>query len=102
MAVTTKERLKAYPQVPTFAERRIQVVLSAWYGIAGPKGMPQEVSRKLKEVIYKMIREAETIKVIESLGYRYEFRPSEEFTQFVKEREKLIEKIIKEAGIPVN
>jgi tripartite-type tricarboxylate transporter receptor subunit TctC len=102
LAVTTPTRLKAYPSIPTFAERKFDVVLSAWYGIAGPKGMPKEVSQKLKEVIYKILREPETIKTIESLGYRYEFRTGEELTQLVKERERLVERIIKEAKIPVN
>lgn len=102
LAVTTKVRLKAYPDVSTFSERGLNVVLSSWYGIAGPKGMPKEVSKKLNDAIYKVMKEPETIKVIESLGFRYEFRDSEEFTKFVKEREKLVERIIKEAGIPAN
>jgi tripartite-type tricarboxylate transporter receptor subunit TctC len=102
LAVTTPTRLKAYPNIPTFAERGFNVVLSAWYGIASPKGIPKEIFQKLKAAIYKNLQELETIKMIESLGYRYEFRTGEDLTQFVKEREKLVTRIIREAQIPVN
>ena len=84
------------------AGKGLNVVLSAWYGIAGPKGMPPKVSKKLNDVIYKMIQEPETVKMIESQGYRYELRPGEEFARFVRKRGKLVEEIIKEAGIPAN
>lgn len=101
LAVPTEKRLKAFPDVPTFIERGFDVVYSSWWGIAGPKGMPKEVSQKLKDVLYKVLQEPEMIQAIEKLGYRYKFRNSEEFTSFVKEYEKLVKQISEEAKIPL-
>ena len=100
LAVTTQKRLTAYPDVPTFVEKGLPVVFSAWYGIAGPKGMPREVSQKLKDAIYKALKDPQIVQAIEGLGYRFEFRNSEEFTAFVKGYEELVKNIVKEANIP--
>ena len=101
LAVTSRNRLKAYPQVPTFKERGLEVVFSAWYGIAGPKGMPKEISGKLKEAIYKALQDPQVVQAIEGLGFRFEFRKSEDFTAFVGEFDSLVKKIAEEAKIPV-
>ena len=101
LAVTTMNRLKAYPQMPTFREKGLDVVFSAWYGIAGPKGLPKEVSQKLKTVIYQTLKDPQVIQGIESLGFRFEFRNAEEFTNFVREFDSLVKKIVEEAKVPV-
>ena len=101
LAVASKNRLKAYPQVPTFKEKGLDVVFSAWYGIAGPKGMPKDVSDKLKEAIYRALHDPQVIQGVEGLGFRFEFRNSEEFTSFVGEFDTLVKKIVEEAKIQV-
>jgi len=101
LGVSSKARLKAYPNVPTFTEQGLNVVLSAWYGVAGPKGMPKEVSQKLKDSFYKALKDPQVIKDIEKIGMRYEFRNSEELTSYVNEYEKLVKMIVEEAKLPV-
>jgi tripartite-type tricarboxylate transporter receptor subunit TctC len=54
--------------VPTFVEKGLDIVYSAWHGIGSPKGIPKEVSQKLKEVIYKVMRAPQTINGIKSFG----------------------------------
>jgi tripartite-type tricarboxylate transporter receptor subunit TctC len=101
LAVAAKERLKAYPNSPTFREKGIDAVYMAWLGIAAPKGMPDGVSKKLKEALYKVMEDPKTIQSIERLGYSAVFRKSEEFTRYVKEYEALVSMVIKEANIEV-
>lgn len=100
IAVANKARLKNYPDIPTFTENGMDIVYQTWLGIAAPKGMPREVSQKLKDVLYKVISDPQTAKNIENLGYNFEFRKSEEFTKYVQDFENLIEKVVKEAKIP--
>ncbi len=100
LAVTTKKRLDAYPDVPTFSEKGIGLVYSAWYGIAGPKGMPKEATQMLKMALYRSLEDPEVIKNIKALGFRFEFRKAEEFTSYVKEYSELIKMIIDSAQIP--
>lgn len=101
LAVGSKTRLKAHPNIPTFAEvLAADMVYWPFYGIAAPKGMPKEVSEKLKNAIYKALEKPESIDAIENVGLRYEFLKSEEFTKRVKEFDKLIKKVVEEAKIP--
>jgi len=101
LAVAARNRLKPYPQVPTFKEKGLDVVFSAWYGIAGPKGMPRDVAGRIKEAIYKALHDPQVIQGIEGLGFRFEFRNSEDFTSFVGEFDNLVKKIVEEAKIAV-
>ncbi len=100
IAVSSKERLKAFPNVPTYFEKGLNVVLSAWTGIVAPKGMPKEISEKLKNALYKALEDPQVIQGVEKLGNRCVFMKSEEFTKYVKEYENLIRRIVKEAKIP--
>jgi tripartite-type tricarboxylate transporter receptor subunit TctC len=102
LAVASKSRLKPYPDLPTFSEKGLNVVISAWYGMAGPKGMPKEVSQKLKDAVYKTLKDPQVINEIEKVGFRYEFRNSEDFTSYIREYEKLVKRIVTEAKIPVD
>lgn len=100
LAVASKKRLEAYPDLPTFSEKGLDIFYSAWYGIGGPKGMPPEVSQKLKNAIYKAIEEPEVVKAIKNMGFKYEFLKSEEFTGKAKEFGEIIKNVVEEAKIP--
>src|SRR5690606_20926385 len=44
LAVTGKDRFPGLPDVPTVAEAALPTYsATAWYGLLGPKGLPQEV-----------------------------------------------------------
>ena len=50
LAVTGKERFAALPDVPTVAESGLpEYSASAWYGLLGPKGLPEDVRARLAE-----------------------------------------------------
>jgi len=100
LAVTSEKRLRAWPEVPTFKEKGIDLVWSGWWGIGGPKGLPKNVISVLNNVLYRAMEDPNVAKTAESTGLRFEFRKHEEFTEFVKEYNKLIEMIVKEAKIP--
>lgn len=100
LAMATEKREKDYPDVPTFAELGYpDVLIGAWYGLAAPKGVPKEVSDKLKDAIYRTFQHPDVTKVLSDLGYTPAFLNAEEFTKFVKEGEKMYRRVAKEAGI---
>jgi tripartite-type tricarboxylate transporter receptor subunit TctC len=47
LAVTTRERADALPEVPTVADFVPGYESSQWYGIGAPKGTPAEIVNKL-------------------------------------------------------
>ncbi|WP_372619529.1 Bug family tripartite tricarboxylate transporter substrate binding protein [Falsiroseomonas sp.] len=57
LAVSTPERLAAFPNVPTFAELGFPKLTSAqWLGLSGPKNMPPAIVERLKAVVPPMLR----------------------------------------------
>jgi tripartite-type tricarboxylate transporter receptor subunit TctC len=61
LAVTTRQRLSALPDVPTVAEAcgLPDFESTTWYGVFGPPGMPEAITRRLNEEIVKIIEEPE-------------------------------------------
>jgi tripartite-type tricarboxylate transporter receptor subunit TctC len=58
LAVTSKKRSPALPDVPTLTEAGVKtadVDLSFWYAIFGPKGMPAPVKDKLAKAVEKVM-----------------------------------------------
>jgi tripartite-type tricarboxylate transporter receptor subunit TctC len=61
LAVTTRTRVPALPDVPTVAEacNLPGFESTTWYGVFGPAGMPEPIVRRLNEEIVKIISEPE-------------------------------------------
>lgn len=61
LAVAGKERLAAYPNVPTFAEAGFPQpgLPRVWIGIVGPKGTPKPIVEKLHAAITETVRTPE-------------------------------------------
>ena len=56
IGVTSAQRLKAFPDVPTYAEQGYpDLVGITWFSISGPKGMPKEVVEKLNKEIVRIM-----------------------------------------------
>jgi tripartite-type tricarboxylate transporter receptor subunit TctC len=57
VAVTTKERLPAEPDIPSIAESGLPGFdLSSWHALIGPKGLPQAVVERVNREIGKTLR----------------------------------------------
>jgi len=60
-AVTSKQRLKALPEVPTVAESGLpNYDVTLWYGLIGPKGMPADVVKRLNTEVNRILAMPET------------------------------------------
>lgn len=52
LAVSSKERLEAWPDVPTFAEQKTpEIDITGWYGWFAPANMPVQTAKALREKI---------------------------------------------------
>lgn len=70
LAVATPRRVAAAPGLPTTAEIGLpSVVVTPWYGLLGPAGMPREVSAKIVEAFSGARRAPEFRSRIVALGY---------------------------------
>jgi tripartite-type tricarboxylate transporter receptor subunit TctC len=57
VAVSTPDRSRALPNVPTMRESGINMELIGWNGISGPKGLPKEIVDQLNRVGNEILRQ---------------------------------------------
>jgi len=67
LAVTTPQRLKDFPDVPTFAEVGFpKVDLVGWSAIFGPKNLPGEVMEKWEQALQKVFKNPSWLAMVEN------------------------------------
>ncbi|UBU13546.1 tripartite tricarboxylate transporter substrate-binding protein [Nonomuraea gerenzanensis] len=68
-AVTTPERVKSLPDLPTTTEAGLpQLKVSVWHGLYVPKGTPQDVVQKLTEALKAALADQKVIDQMAKLG----------------------------------
>ncbi|MEU4548302.1 tripartite tricarboxylate transporter substrate-binding protein [Nonomuraea dietziae] len=68
-AVTTPERVKSLPDVPTTTEAGLpKLQVSVWHGLYVPAGTPQEVVQKLSEALKVALADQKVIDQMAKLG----------------------------------
>ena len=83
LAVMDNERSKFLPDVPTMKELGYPTILSnSTRGIAGPKGMPEPVLGKLREVLKKAMDDPEHVSKLETQGLGLKIMVGEEYAKY--------------------
>lgn len=103
LAVTGDKRMKAAPDIPTFAEAGYPTVdISLWQGMFAPAGTPNAVIDKLSSTIAAQVRTPEVTRVLEAQGAEPAGSTAAEFGRFVqKERERWLQ-VVRDAKITAN
>jgi tripartite-type tricarboxylate transporter receptor subunit TctC len=69
LAVTTRERTPALPDVPTTAEQGLPgVEATAWFGLQAPARTPRPIVDRISQEVNVIIREPEMARRIADLG----------------------------------
>lgn len=102
LGIANTERDPDFPNVPTFKEQGLpRVVIQSWYGIAVPKGVPEEIVNILKDAFVKAIQHPDTAQILKHIGFTPTYRNAEDFAKFVESMEQMYTRVAKEAGIKV-
>lgn len=100
IVVSAPQRIPSLPNVPTFADVGLPVVNRvAFYGIVGPKGLPDDVTKKLHEVITKTLQDATIRKRIEETGSLVIANTPAEFAAQIKEEFEVYAKVVKDRNL---
>jgi len=84
LAVTTRQRSKALPGVPTLIEAGlVDFDVSAWYGVAAPAGTPAAVLARIEQALDKLSRDPEIARTMESRGAEVGFLGSAQMGAFM-------------------
>ncbi len=77
-------KMREYPNVPTIAELGYKRdLLSAWFALFAPVGVPEEVKKVLVTAIEKTIKNPELETKIEKLGFIVDYKPPEELKKIL-------------------
>ncbi len=103
LAQANEKRLEDLSGIPTFAEKGYpEIKHYTWFGIAAPKGVPKQISEKLRDAFSKAFQNKEVIETLVKLGFTPYYRSAEDFTKFVKEEEEKYKRIAEKANIKMD
>ena len=102
LAVTTKTRLDALPDLPTAAEFVPGYEALGWYGIGAPKATPADIVAKLNGALNAALAEAPAKARLADLGVEPMRMTPQEFAQFITDEDKKWGKVIRDAGIKLD
>jgi len=101
LAVTTKKRSTALPDVPTLAEAGITGQESeTMQGVFAPKGTPKEIVALLHKEIAAIVSDPDMKAKMAPLGFEPDGGSQEEFATYIKNEVEKWAKVIKDAKIP--
>lgn len=99
LAVAADKRLKALPEVPTFAELNMPgMKLSTWFALAAPAGTPPEVVARINQALNAALLEPALAQRLVDLGAAVEPTTPQAFTAFWREDLGRYKKLIEVSG----
>ena len=93
LAVQSDRRLKSIPEVPSVKELGIDAEYQAWIGIMAPKGTPEPIVKKLREILATAVKDKTFIDTIETAGEVVHYMNHEELAKYWDEESGKIAKI---------
>ena len=100
LAVTSRRRLTALPQIPTVAETGYPgFELDTWFGLLAPSGTPEPVIGKLNEAFVQAVHAPEVVKQMIDQGAEPVTDTPQEFAAFMDSEIKRLGTIVKTLGI---
>lgn len=86
LAITTAKRSQIAPDIPTVAESGMPgLVFSTWYGVWGPKGMPDDLTKRLNDLFNSSVKELQASGRLTTLGIEPVIETPEQFARFSAE-----------------
>ena len=102
LAVTSANRAKAAPELPTMVEAGVPgYVLSAWHGMLAPARTPQPIVNRLHAEIIKALRLPANVARLEDGNFETLASSPQEFAAFLKADHVRWAKVIKQAGLRI-
>jgi tripartite-type tricarboxylate transporter receptor subunit TctC len=100
LAVTSKTRVSAAPDVPTFQEAGVPGYEAiGWFGVVAPAGTPRPIVERLNAEIRGALEDAEIRRRAQEAGTEPFTSTPEEFSAMIREETKKWAEVIKSGGI---
>lgn len=100
LAIMDTERNAAFPDVPTLIEAAdLDWQMAAWRGLAGPKGMPEEVTTTLTEAFENVWKSDEFQEFMNGRGFGLVWKPGEEFSEWMESSDVALGSVMQAVGL---
>jgi tripartite-type tricarboxylate transporter receptor subunit TctC len=100
IAVTSPQRAKSSPQIPTVAESGVPgYAVTNWYGVLAPAKTPRSIIERLHREIAAALQQPDLAKRFAADGADPVYSTPKEFTAHIKAESEKWARVIKEAGI---
>jgi tripartite-type tricarboxylate transporter receptor subunit TctC len=103
LAVTTRARSPAVPDLPTIAESGLPGFdLTTWFGVMVPDGTPPEIVTKLNAEIVRALNAKDMRERLEKMGAEVPSQNTpEHFAAFIRSEAAKYAKVVKDSGAKV-
>ncbi|CAB3708257.1 hypothetical protein LMG3458_03059 [Achromobacter deleyi] len=103
LAVTTAQRLAAYPDLPTVAESGVPgYELIGWYGFLAPAGTPAAIVQTLNRAFNQALQDEATRKKLSEMGFEIAGGPPDRLADMMRSESRKWKTVIDEAGIKLD
>ena len=99
LGLISETRSTEYPGTPILKELGYDFPTPWILDVVGPKGLPDEIARKLEEAFTKAMREPAFLRGMKELHYSFFYRNSKEMTDYIMHDYQLFPKILKQLGL---
>jgi tripartite-type tricarboxylate transporter receptor subunit TctC len=102
IALSSKERFQAIPDIPTFHESGLPgYESSTFFGLLAPAGTPPEIVQKINGDVAKILARPDIRERLSNDGQVPGGGPSAQFTQFIRDEVAKYARVIKTAKVPL-
>jgi tripartite-type tricarboxylate transporter receptor subunit TctC len=98
LAVASKQRLPALPDVPTLAEVGTPVNMGAWLAVMAPRGLPDDLVQQLGKELQKVVTSPDQKERLAQVGASVEWVSSADFTTFLQKEVANGKVMVRESG----
>ena len=101
LAVAAEERSLLYRDIPTYRENGVDLVIGAFHGVYGPRGLPAEVRDTIASALEKTMHSKELNERMSSAGAGVLFRKGAAANAFLAQQNAIYRQIIDDLGMRV-
>ena len=102
LAVASRKRSAAYPEVPTMIEAGVPAESTFWQGVFAPAGTPRPVIDRLNAAVREIVAQQETKAFYAKLGAELGASTPDELAATLRQEIAKWSKIVKDIGIEAN
>jgi tripartite-type tricarboxylate transporter receptor subunit TctC len=99
LGIVYPQRMKEFPDVPTFKEMGYNIDLIQFYGIFAPKGTPKEIREYLSGIFKKATEQKEFKELAQKFTLDISYMAGDEFAKFIESQDATIKRLIEKSGM---